>query len=125
MLVKVPGFYLDVLAAMIIFMRERWRSALNWRYWAAVLVTAAAVKTWGNWTQQVNITDFPDWTPSATVVSFIGSLQGRIQPWRIFKLLQYPLVLIFTIPGTVFVILGAKLLWQQRNIRVLSSHCDL
>ena len=122
MLIKVPEFlHLYVFSALVFFARDRWKTLSNWRYWAAILITALAVKLWGNITSEINASAIPEWTPAAILPGFIGSLGMRLDPWRIFKLLQYPPILIFTIPGTLLVLLGAGVLWKARPFRDFAS----
>jgi hypothetical protein len=84
LLVKLPEMsHLYLILAFLVFQRERWGALARPRYWIAVVISAAVLKTWGGYMDSVNAAYLPQLGGTANLRLFIGTLGARFHftPW--------------------------------------------
>jgi hypothetical protein len=116
LLVKLPEVsHLYFILAIMIFRAEGWRALFRPRYLIAGIITAAALKEWGNYADSVNAALLPEWSSKYTLPAFIGSFASRftIRPWAMISL--YVGAFIVTGPAALAAAWGLRTYLRARN----------
>ena len=120
LLVKLPEVsHLYFILAVMIFRAEGWRALFRPRYLIAGIITAAALKGWGNYADSVNAALLPEWSSKYTLPGFIGTFASRftIRPWAMIVL--YVGAFIVTGPAALAAASGLWIFVRQRRSGIL------
>ena len=120
LLVKLPEVsHLYFILAVMIFRAEGWRALFRPRYLMAGIITAAALKGWGNYADSVNAALLPEWSSKYTLPGFIGTFASRftIRPWAMIVL--YVGAFIVTGPAALAAASGLWIFVRQRRSGIL------
>ena len=117
---KLPEVsHLYFILAVMIFRAEGWRALFRPRYLIAGIITAAALKGWGNYADSVNAALLPEWSSKYTLPGFIGTFASRftIRPWAMIVL--YVGAFIVTGPAALAAASGLWIFVRQRRSGIL------
>ncbi len=121
LLVKLPEVsHLYFIVAVVIFHRDGWRGFFRPRHLLAGLVTAAALKLWGNYTESVNAAFLPEWSAKYVLPDFIGTFASRftVKPWAMLFL--YLGAFIVTGPAALAAASGLWIFVRQKTRGMLN-----